>query len=239
MALIVFGGGVSGASGKSGGSVYARNRAGSYMRNWAKPVNPGTVLQSGVRQDLAAAAAAYQMLTYPQVTAWNAYAVTMTRLNRLGQTYVPSGRQIFIECYLNCKQLGGIAPQLTLPGPTNVSPAFTTSFIAAAAQAAGVFTSLTVNATMTIPSGQDPVDCYILYYSAPTHPAQKSNVNKQRRLLGNDASDAFSPLDIKSAWNAYFGSSAQDGHVVDVWLRGIDTLTNLATPLVKLNHVVA
>lgn len=238
MALIKFGGGVAGASGKVAGTVYARNRAGAYQRNWAKPTNPVTPLQSTARANLSAAVTGWQSLTAAQVDAWNAYASTMTRLNRLGDSYVPTGRQIYIESFSN-QRLVGIAP-LTLPGPTTVAPSQSGTLITAAAATAGLFTSLIIHATsVNLPSGQDPTDAYVVIYGAPAHSAQKNNVNKQRRVLSTqDCSEFVTGTSIHAAYNAYFGATATDGLVIDLWAKVVDTLTGMASPFSKQSHVV-
>ena len=236
--LIKFGGGVAGASGKSGGTVFARNRTGAYARNWAKPVNPVSPLQAAVRSDLAAAAAAWQERSSAQVDAWNAYAFTMTRLNRLGESYVPTGRQIYTESYLNMRSVGQ-AP-LTTPGPTNISPSLVNPQITAAASTANAFTSLIPKVdSVIIPSGQDPVDCYALVFGAPAHPAQRNNVNKQRRVISQlDGSEIVTGTSIHAAFNVYFGATSPDGQLVDLWIKFVDTWTGLATTPTKVTHVI-
>lgn len=239
MALIKFGGGVAAASGKVAGTVYARNRSGAYQRNWAKPVNPGTALQSGVRAALSAAATGWAGLTAAQVEAWNAYANTMTRLNRLGDSYVPTGRQIYIEQAMNAFQTLGVLLVKTTPGPTNVSPSLNDNSITAAAATANLFTSLIMQGKTDIPSHEPTTDAIVLMYSAPAHPAQKQNLNKQRRLIATLSGDEYEgSASIHAAWNTYFGATATDGLVVDLWARLIDPGTNLASPLVKLNATI-
>ena len=230
MALIKFGGGVAGISGKIGGTVFARNKAGAYARNWAVPVNPGTVPQSIVRNNMAAAAANFQTFSLAGVTAWNSYAANMTRLNRQGDPYVPSGRQIYIECYLNALAAG--LPVLSTPGPVAVSPAVTNFRLLSAVQLGNVLDQMTVIAdNVLIPSGGDPADGKVLFYSAPIHWSQLKNVNKQRRLvLNEDPTALLTGVDISAQYKAYFGDPALTGQIVDVWCKLIDPLTMLASP---------
>lgn len=238
MALIKFGGGVAGASGKVAGTVYARNRSGAYQRNWAKPTNPTTPLQSAAREKLSNAVSAWQSLSAGDVDAWNAYASTMTRLNRLGDSYVPTGRQIYIETFINMALVGQLP--LPVPGKTNVSPSLVGAGIGAAVATAGLFTNLTPQATsVIIPSGADPADCYCVVYGAPAHSAQKNNVNKQRRVVvTEDANEIVAPTDIHGVFNAYFGQTSNDGLIVDLWIKLIDTGTGLASPLSKVSKVI-
>jgi hypothetical protein len=237
MGLIKFGGGVAGISGKIGGTVYARNKAGAYARNWARPVNPGTVLQSIARGILAAGATQWQTLNASQVDAWNAYAAGMTRLNRQGDSYTPSGRQIFIETYANMRT-AGLAP-LATPGPTIVSPSYGSFEINDLQATSNLLTKFTVTAAgATIPSGSPPSDCVVVLYSAPSHAAQKTNVNKQRRLVLTEAGDGLATTDIFTEYNAYFGPSSIDGNIIDLWARLIDNLTGLSSPFYKATRVI-
>ena len=238
MALIKFGSGIAGASGKSGGTVYARNNAGAYMRNWAKPTNATTPLQSQARQRLSNAVAAWNGLTQGQVDAWNAYASTMIRLNRLGDSYTPKGRQIFIECYTNC--VIGNVPVLTTPGPSSVSPSMKDLSFAALAGTAGLLTVCTVvTSSVDIPSDASYSDCPAIIYGAPAHSAGKGNVNKQRRVVVTETVDTLnSGLDIFAAFNAYFGATSADGLVIDLWVKAIDSGTGLASPIQKISKTI-
>lgn len=238
MGLIKFGGGVAGISGKIGGTVFARNKAGAYARNWAVPVNPSTPIQNQARLQLTNAVADWMTLTAPQVAGWNAMAVTMTRINRQGDSYVPSGRQVFIEQYINASTTGVLTPR-TIPGVTNVSPSIGACFIEGVVAAAGLLTELSVNVSgMVIPSGEPPSDCFIQVYGAPAHPAQRSNVNKQKRLVLQDAADTFTPNDMFTAFNSYFGATSQIGQLVTLWVRLIDFGTNFASPYVKIERQI-
>lgn len=115
MALVRFGGGVSEMRGSIAGNVFARSRAGSYARNRAVPVNPSTPDQSFVRALLAGATDNFKTLDKTQVDEWNLFAATQTRLNRLGETYTPSGKQLFTEASMNLQVLGASSsvPDLT------------------------------------------------------------------------------------------------------------------------------
>ena len=106
MGIVKFGGGVAAISGKVAGNVYARNRAGAYIRKWAKPVNAASIRQQEVRAAFGENSSGWGALTDTQRTAWNALAAASERLNRLGDSYVPTGRQIFIEANQNLATAG-------------------------------------------------------------------------------------------------------------------------------------
>lgn len=61
-------------SGKVGGQVYSRNKAGFYVRQWVKPINPRTVAQITARTSFGNVSNRYHMLTNTQKANWNAFA---------------------------------------------------------------------------------------------------------------------------------------------------------------------
>lgn len=85
-------------SGKLGGSVFSRNKAGYYVRRWANPTNPQTTGQMRARATLASVASAWHSLTDADKGAWNSYAVTDFKAkfgNKPGVTY--SGFNAFVS----------------------------------------------------------------------------------------------------------------------------------------------
>lgn len=60
--------------GKVGGAVYSRNRAGAYMRAYAKPVDPRSTAQLGARNAFGASSSAYHSMSDTQKSAWSAFA---------------------------------------------------------------------------------------------------------------------------------------------------------------------
>jgi hypothetical protein len=92
MASIKFGGGVTAMSGSIGGSTYARNRFGYYLRPRTKPVNPNSTLQIAVRTEMAFFTQRWHdTLSAAQRTAWATYAAAVPVKNRLGETVYLTG----------------------------------------------------------------------------------------------------------------------------------------------------
>lgn len=98
--------GITNMSGKSGGSVFAFNRAGSYVRRWAKPTNPMTDLQTAVRQAFGASARAYGALTEAQRNAWKQFGIDNPRVDRLGDSRAMQAMQAFISANQNRHTIG-------------------------------------------------------------------------------------------------------------------------------------
>lgn len=121
MGLVLFGLGVSKISGKVGGSVFARNRTGNYVRNWAKPVNPNTDRQVLVRSILAALVQDWKdTLTSSERYQWQVYADNVVMKNRLGEDMHLSGFNQFIRSNMalvnaDLDQVNGGPAELSLP----------------------------------------------------------------------------------------------------------------------------
>lgn len=61
-------------SGKLGGMIFARNKGGSYVKNWVKPINPRTTAQSTARASFTAQVTGWHALTDLQKAGWNTFA---------------------------------------------------------------------------------------------------------------------------------------------------------------------
>ena len=98
MALVKFGGGIVAMAGKMAGNVFARNRSGSYVRQWTKPVNPQSARQVAIRNILAFLAQEWKdTLTALQRGVWETYADAISMQNRLGESIKLSGFNHFIR----------------------------------------------------------------------------------------------------------------------------------------------
>lgn len=97
MALIKLGPIVSEARGSSGGTVFARNRAGAYIRARTKPVDPGSAKQNTQRTQLTACVGSWRGLTAAQRDLWNAKALITDLTNRLGESFHPSGMNLYMR----------------------------------------------------------------------------------------------------------------------------------------------
>lgn len=231
MALIKAGGGVTGISGSIAGTTFARNRAGLYARAWAKPVNPVSPRQSAVRAAFGARATAWGSLTAAQVIAWNDYAATMSRLNRIGEEYTPKGRQVFMEVNQNLANAGETT--LTDPGPSTNSPGLNEVIWNAPETTAGVFTDFILSGlTANFPGGANG---RIMYEATPPIASNRTNVNNEFRFIGSDPSTL--PADLVTRYNSTFGTpTLAPGNQIAVRVWVVDSETGLASP--KLMEVL-
>lgn len=96
MALIKLGGGVADIRGSIGGTVFSKNRYGSYTRNRTIPVNPSSSAQTKIRATLGQVRNAwFSVLTQAQRDAWAVYATNVPVQNRLGETINLTGWNMF------------------------------------------------------------------------------------------------------------------------------------------------
>lgn len=122
MAKVSFGGGVSGASGKIGGTVYSRNKGGAYFKNWVVPTNPQTAKQTAQRTLLSQKSEAWRNLTDGQRQSWATYADSNPILDRLGNSIVLSGAQAYIRININRTNAGDSATQSDTPAAATFTP---------------------------------------------------------------------------------------------------------------------
>lgn len=64
-------------SGKLAGTVYARNKAGHYLKSYSKPLNPDTEAQQANRALFGASSGQWHTLTDAQKALWNSYGSTI------------------------------------------------------------------------------------------------------------------------------------------------------------------
>lgn len=96
MALIKLGALVSNISGSIGGTTFARNRGGAYIRNRTVPLNPQTTRQSAVRQVFGQLSNLWSTsLAAAQRTAWELYASNVPLPNALGEDRNVSGINMY------------------------------------------------------------------------------------------------------------------------------------------------
>jgi hypothetical protein len=112
---------VGSTSGKLNGSVGSHNRGGAYLRNKGIVSNPSTPRQSSSRAVLGAVSSSWRQLTDEQRATWQAATTFFPFQDRLQQTLIPSGFQLFTGLNINLFGVSGdqltIAPAaVTMPG---------------------------------------------------------------------------------------------------------------------------
>lgn len=145
MALVLPGAGIAGISGSIGGTTFAKNRSGLYMRNRTKPVNPNSTRQQQVRQAVALGTTRWsQVLTAAERAAWNLFAASVVMKNRLGQDIKLTGQNHYLRSFTVLNQIGETPVD---PGPTAFELPEQDTTLAIAISAATQTVSVTFDAT--------------------------------------------------------------------------------------------
>lgn len=92
-------------SGSQAGTTASRNRFGQYLRSRATPVQPRTPKQTFKRAAFTQASSSWRQLTAPERDAWNAYASQVQRSDSLGQSYTPTGHELYVGGAISTQDL--------------------------------------------------------------------------------------------------------------------------------------
>lgn len=106
MALIKFGMMMSDARGKLGGQVFTKTRSGATVRTKVTPTNPQTAAQQNARAILGNLSASWRTLSEEQRNGWISAVDGFTRTNIFGDTYNPSGKNLFVGLNSNLATVG-------------------------------------------------------------------------------------------------------------------------------------
>jgi hypothetical protein len=188
MALIKLGAGVLAISGSIGGTTFARNRSGSYIRQRTKPVNPNSPRQLAARNNIQALTQSWNsVLTIAQRQAWGLYADSVNVLNRLGETISLSGYNMFIRS--NAILLGagqdGVSDAPTIFELATSDPSFAVA-ISEATQVA----SVTFDNALDW-ANED--DAYMIIYQGQPRQNTRNFFNGNKRILGVIEGDSATP----------------------------------------------
>ena len=118
---IKYGAIVADGSGKLSGNVFARNGSGSYVRKWVKPVNPNTPSQAGNRSVFGTLATTWRNLSQTQKDTWIGNKGQYPLTDRLGETLVLSGFQLFMKCNKTLVSAGEVQITSLPPSPSDLA----------------------------------------------------------------------------------------------------------------------
>lgn len=136
MAIIKLSQLVSDIRGKVGGNVFARNKGGNYVRTYVKPINPASPGQATARALFQNIVQQWRTLTDTQRANWAAATSSFPYQDRLGNTKIYSGEQLFIKLNLNLASSGAafktgapVAQTVAIPGLTGITTLSTMSIV--------------------------------------------------------------------------------------------------------------
>lgn len=113
--------GITNASGKSGGSVFSHNRAGAYVRRWAKPVNKQSDRQTEMRSLWGNVSQQWGRLSDEEVNLWKSAAQNTTVTDGFGDTRSMTGFSLFMRTNQNRTHGMGL-PITQIPLPLETLP---------------------------------------------------------------------------------------------------------------------
>lgn len=188
--------------GSVGGSTYARNKSGAYVRNRTMPINPNTSRQADVRAALNNLAFIFNTLDRVTVNAWNEAASTYPAFNKLGEEYIQSGKQLFISCGLNLRAIGVTdTPDLPTAEPA-IPQCDITGAVITSSEAANLMTALTISGVTS-----DLATAKIIVQATPNLPAARGQSYRNRMRQQGFATQGTAQ-NILAAWNATFATPA-------------------------------
>lgn len=208
-----FGAIIVAGSGKIGGHVASRNRAGAYIRTKVTPVNPSTSFQAAVRNRLTEFSQAWRALTEAQRQTWNNAVQQFSRTDVFGDIKNPSGINLFQRLNNNLGQVG-IAPLNEAPLPGEV---------AQVNLGALTFAETGQVATVAL-SGAVPANTAVKVLATPQLSPGINFIKNQLKLIQTFPAATPSPLNIAAAYTARVGALVE-GQKVVVAIEFVNTLT--------------
>lgn len=202
---------------KLNGSVFSKNRYGSYVRTKVTPVNPKTTDQQAVRNRLATNSSAWRGLTDAQRAGWIAAAASFPTTDIFGNPKVLSGNALYVK-FNNNLAGAGVAAISDAPLPVAL-PEVVLGAIAAAA-GAGTF-------TVAFTPTPVPANIQILIECTSQVSAGISFVKNKYRSIQYVAAAGTSPANVAAAYIAKFGTLVA-GQKIFVRLTAISETTGQA-----------
>lgn len=222
MAKVNFGTIANDARGKVNGTVYSKNKFGSYTRRKVTPANPNTPSQSGVRTNFGILSRDWSStLTDAQRAAWVAYANTYPRLDVFGASIKLTGANMYIS--LNAVLLTITQPTSLTPPPSNVVTPVGIDANSLAAVSPGTLSFQQTTATTT--------DTRIYIFGQKPLPAGRAPVMSAFRFLfttSNTVGPFPASVPVGAAYTSKFGSWAV-GQKISLLVATVDRTSGLTT----------
>jgi hypothetical protein len=227
MAKIIFSG-VAGVDmrNKLNGSVFSKNRYGSYVRTKVTPVNPQTTSQQNVRNRLSTNSQAWRGLTETQRQGWIDAAVNFPVTDIYGNSKILSGQALYVKLNNNLAMIGEAAIS-DAPSPVAIPQLELTNVTA------------DDSANTVIVAGTTPVpaDFAMAVFATPNVTPGRSFVKNLFRFVDALAAAATSPFDISAAYTALFGDPVADQKIF-VKAFYVSTITGQAGIPVQAQTIV-
>ena len=210
----------SDARGKVNGLVYSRNTFGVYVRNLASPTQPRTPAQLNIRAIVQNLSRQWRDLTPAQRDGWNALAAQVTLTDSLGNSYHPTGQQLFVGLNTNLSLIG--TSTITNPPAAPVLVNTPTN----------VYVTATGGTTPVLTVGWDGGDANLdaIIYATSTISAGRKFIRPSEFRIVSNAGGAGAPAtSILSPWQQKYGPAPNPAAgKVAVGVKLIDSNTGFA-----------
>lgn len=231
-ALVLFGNGVADIRGSINGTTFSRTKAGAIARNRTIPINPNTVSQSFNRVRFGSQASGWTGLSDAVQLEWVNLAAGASRLNRLGQAYVPSGRQLYMESSNNLAILG-IPALLAAPVTADIpaGPSYSGLDLQTDAGPPRTWLSLILQGGTLDPATS------VIVKATPPNPGPKTNFANLYRVIFAD--DNSPDLDVQAGYENVFGTvPGVTGTPISILVSYVAAATGFRSPELRLDGVV-
>ena len=213
---------------KLNGSVFSKNRYGSYVRTKVTPVNPQTTAQQNVRSTLSSLSQQWRALSQSQRQSWIDAAPNFPFSDIFGNSKILSGSTLFQKLNNNLLQAGE-SGLLVAPSPADIITVSLESLTAAAGAPA-----LSLAFTPTpVPAGFD-----LVIEATGNVPPGISFVKNKFRRLGIIEPAATSPDNLLSLWTAVHGTLVA-GQQIFVRVKVLNIATGQTGIPVQISAIVA
>lgn len=197
MAKILFGAGVGDARGSIGSATFTKGRNGAVLRMKVSPVQPRSPAVMAVRANFMDLSKRWGFtLSDAQRAAWMALAAITSYTNQFGNTYHPTGLQLYQGCNRNL-QLCGLVPIDAAPGNLDVDVPLTLTV-------AAILATQELNATFT--PTPIPAAHYMAFDAVAGHNPGRNFHGAGYRFVGAFAPALASPRELAAAYIAKFGA---------------------------------
>jgi hypothetical protein len=221
---------LSDARASIGGATASKNRGGNYFRARVAPVQPRSVAQQEQRANLAALSGGWKGLTQSQRDGWSALASGITLKDSLGNSYKPSGSQLYVGNNRNLSQIGETvvddAPT-SKPDFEDITPLGLTA--TAGTPLVEISTGLSAAPTGTV---------FLIKASPQLSPGISFVGLSRMRVIQFDAASLFATLIVTTNYTARFGAPVA-GSGIFVAVTQVDIATGFSSTVATASTIVA
>jgi len=217
-------------SGKMGGLVGSRGRAGHQLRAHIIPRQALTVSSSEARAITGGLPGLWRKLTPAEHETWAELAQAVPVRDALGQSVTLSGYSLYIACARRLITIGIIEPLRAAPALPSIPPiyGFTATPIYAAPGAAQALTDIVLTTATPLPANFLPV----LRASFALSPAQANVRASNLRVIQAGVMWPSQPYSALALWQAVYGANPPAG-TITFELSLVDPISGLVGAAVR------